>query len=91
MLTQDRSYVPYVVKSPHAVLTDMKTEFGEFVYDLDPQAGDLWAVAGRREYDPVTIDPDDLPVGFRWIQDEEWERLQANDFGNGTDHDERGK
>jgi hypothetical protein len=56
----------------------MKTKDGLTVYDLDPQAGELWAVAGPNGFDPKAIDPDNLPDGFRWVEDEEWEAIQAD-------------
>ena len=55
-----------------AIQTSMKTADGLAIYDLDPQAGELWAVAGPAGVDPRSIDPDSLPEGFRWVEDEEW-------------------
>lgn len=55
--------------------TDMTTHDGLRVYDLDPQASELWAVAGPDGVDPTTIDPDDLPDSFRWVDNDEWETL----------------
>jgi hypothetical protein len=49
------------------------------VYDLDPQASELWAVAGPAGVDPRTIDPDALPAGFRWVDDAEWTTLDNKD------------
>jgi hypothetical protein len=43
-------------------------------YDLDPHASDLWVVAGPHGHDPATIDPDNLPDGFRWVSEDEWEK-----------------
>ena len=57
--------------------TKLRTDDGLTVYDLDPLAGELWAVAGPAGHDPEAIDPDDLPEGFRWVEDDEWSRLQA--------------
>lgn len=57
-----------------AIETKLVTEDGLRIYDLDPQAADLWAVAGPSGVDPKTIDPDNLPTGFRWVNVREWER-----------------
>ena len=58
--------------SPAAITTMLRTADGLIVYDLDPGASELWAVAGPPDVDPMTIDPDDLPNGFRWVDDAEW-------------------
>lgn len=60
-----------------AIQTGTRTFDGLAVYDLDPQASQLWAVAGPDGIDPSTIDPDSLPDGFRWVQREEWEQLEV--------------
>ena len=57
--------------------TELVTHDGLRVYDLVPLAVDLWAVAGPDGVDPATIDPDALPDGFRWLEDDEWPRLNA--------------
>ena len=57
--------------------TNLKTADGFTVYDLDPQAAELWAVAGPDGLDPATIDPDNLPDGCRWVDEAEWTTLQA--------------
>ena len=44
------------------------------IYDLDPQASELWVVAGPDGF-VGEIDPGDLPDGFRWVTGEEWEVL----------------
>lgn len=49
------------------------TGHAERVYDLDPSAAELWAVAGPDGVDPATIDPDNLPPGFRWLSNADWE------------------
>ena len=59
----------------HAINTGKQTQDGLTVYDLDPQASELWAVAGPDGIEPRTIDPDNLPEGFRWVESEEWESL----------------
>lgn len=56
--------------------TDLRTADGLVVYDLDPQASELWTVAGPDGVDPTTIDPDCLPNGFRWVTEYEWQSLQ---------------
>jgi len=45
------------------------------VYDLSPQAAELWVVAGPDGH-TGEIDTDSLPEGFRWVTGEEWEALQ---------------
>ena len=57
--------------------TELVTHDGLRVYDLVPLAVDLWAVAGPDGVDPATIDPDALPDGCRWLDDDEWPRLNA--------------
>ena len=54
----------------------MKTKDGLTVYDLDPQASELWAVAGPEGYQISDIDPENLPDGFRWVSENEWQELQ---------------
>jgi len=61
---------------PHQ--TDLETFDGLTVYDLGP-AGDNLAVAGPDGVDPRTIDPKNLPEGFRWLDDSEWEELRSCD------------
>ncbi len=58
--------------SNKAIATSKITADGLTVYDLDPQAAELWAVAGPAGVDPTTIDPEDLPDGFRWVEGDEW-------------------
>lgn len=41
------------------------------IYDLDPQGGELVAVAGPNGWKISEIDPDNLPKGFRFISNEE--------------------
>ena len=60
-----------------ALRTALVTHDGLRVYDLVPLAVDLWAVAGPDGVDPATIDPDALPEGFRWLEEDEWPRLNA--------------
>lgn len=57
------------------IKTKYKTADGLTVYDIDPQAAELWVVAGPDGH-TGEIDPDDLPEGFRWVTGEEWEALQ---------------
>ena len=47
-------------------------------YDIDPLAAELWVVEGPPGYDPNTIDPDNLPKGWRWISDDEWAKHHTN-------------
>ena len=60
-----------------ATTTNMTTADGLTVYDLDPQASELWAVAGPANWDPSRINPDALPASFRWVEEDEWERLHS--------------
>jgi hypothetical protein len=60
------------------------TKDGLRVYDLDPQAGELWAVAGPAGYKVSDIDPDKLPKGFRWVTNEEWSELENIKVKNRT-------
>lgn len=62
-----------------AIKTDLITADGLCVYDLCPNASELWTVAGPDGVDPATIDIDDLPAGFRVVTDYEWESLQDDD------------
>jgi len=52
------------------------TKDGLRVYDLDPKASELWAVAGPAGYKISDIDPDKLPTGFRWVTNTEWSELE---------------
>ncbi len=54
------------------------TKDGLTIYDLAPQASELWVVAGPAGVDPETIDTDNLPDGFRWVDADEWELLCNN-------------
>ena len=47
------------------------------LYDLDPLAAELWVVEGPRGHRIDEIDPNALPDGFRFIEDEEWPVLEA--------------
>lgn len=60
----------------NAQKTNYKTECGLTIYDLCPLNGELMAVAGPDGFDPVSIDPECLPDGFRWIDGEEWQLAQ---------------
>jgi hypothetical protein len=53
----------------------LTTKDGLTVYDLDPQASELWAVAGPAGFSKSDLDPDNLPDGFRWVTAEEWQEL----------------
>lgn len=57
---------------PNAEATELRTADGLTIYDLEPQAAVLVAVAGPAGHDPRTIDDDDLPEGFRWVGPGEW-------------------
>ena len=59
--------------------TKYKTADGLTVYDIDPNAAELWAVAGPDGF-VGEIDPDDLPEGFRWVDGLEWEALHEVDY-----------
>lgn len=56
----------------------LKTADGLEIYDLDPQASELWVVAGPEGHGGI-IDPDDPPEGFRWVTEEEWQSLQGDE------------
>jgi hypothetical protein len=76
----------------HAKRTSHVTAHGEAVYDLDPQASELWVVAGPAGIDPASIDPDDLPDGCRWVNGDEWEQMVGEDNDGGpTEADLRGE
>lgn len=60
----------------NATTTEYRTRDGLAVYDLDPQASELWAVAGPDGLDPAAIDADNLPAGCRWVSDDEWDQIQ---------------
>ena len=55
----------------------MQTKDGLHVYDLDPASSELWAVAGPAGHDIKAIDPDNLPAGFRWVTEAEWQEIVA--------------
>ena len=57
----------------------LRTDDNLRVYDLDRGASELWVVAGPDGVDPSTIDPNNLPEGFRWVEDDEWEKLGSED------------
>ncbi|MFN7611238.1 MAG: hypothetical protein ACK5QX_09950, partial [bacterium] len=57
--------------------TNKFTKDGLEIYDLDPQASELWAVAGPASHDPKTINPDNLPENFRWVDAWEFNEPQA--------------
>ena len=48
------------------------------IYDLDLQNANLVAVGGPDGVDPWTIDPANMPDGFRWITESEWEEAQED-------------
>lgn len=56
------------------------TKDGLTIYDLDPNASELWVVAGPAGYDVSTINADCLPEGFRWVDDSEWAELQNDRY-----------
>jgi hypothetical protein len=58
-----------------AVKTNILTQDNLRVYDLDPASPHLIAVAGPDGHDPETLDVDQLPPGFRRIEQDEWEEL----------------
>ena len=55
-----------------ASATPYATHNGLRIYDLDPKAGELYAVAGPDGFDPASIDPEALPDGFIWISEDMW-------------------
>jgi hypothetical protein len=58
-----------------AVKTDLLTQDNLRVYNLDPKATEVIAVAGPDGHDPARLDVDDLPEGFRRLGVDEWEEL----------------
>lgn len=56
------------------------TKDGLAIYDLDPNAPELWVVAGPAGCDVKAINTDNLPDGFRWVESDEWESLQSNEY-----------
>ena len=54
------------------IRTTLTTLDGLRIYDLEPEGGSLLACAGPDGYDPSAIDHEDLPDGFRWLEDDEW-------------------
>jgi len=59
-------------RASQAETTDLRTRSGERIYDLDPLASTLWAIAGPDGLDPKTVNIDDLPAGCRWLENDEW-------------------
>lgn len=58
---------------PDARMTDMCVPGTLMtIYHLDPHAESIVAVASESLLDPQRIDPDNLPVGCRWVSDDEW-------------------
>jgi hypothetical protein len=55
--------------------TTYRTKDGLAVYDLDPLASELWAIAGPDGLDETAIDTDNLPDGCRWVDEAEWAAL----------------
>ena len=58
-----------------AVKTTLLTQDNLSVYDLDPQAPEIIAVAGPDGFNPDQIDVHSLPEGFRKIGKDEWQKL----------------
>lgn len=58
-----------------AVKTGLMTQDNLYVYDLDPKATTVLAVAGPDGHDPAQLDLNNLPPGFRRIDSTEWEEL----------------
>ena len=72
----------------NATKTNLRTTDGLCVYDLEPHAAALYAVAGPDGHDARTLaESDSLPDGFRWVSDEEWSALVASttDYRFATD------
>jgi hypothetical protein len=66
----------------YAIKTNKKTADGLTVYDLDPKAAELWAVAGPDGVDPKTIDSENLLEGFRWVTADEWEGFKDGEIND---------
>lgn len=47
-------------------------------YDLDLIVNELWIVEGPEGYDINSIDPHNLPDGFRWISEAEFNNKAEN-------------
>lgn len=74
-----------------AIRTTLTTLDGLRIYDLEPEGGALLACAGPDGYAPAAIDPEDLPAGFRWLEDDEWEDACAREARQSQeDRDEYG-
>jgi hypothetical protein len=58
--------------------TIVNTRDGLKIYDLEPLASELWIVAGPPGHKIAEINPDDLPPGFRWVEEDEWADLQED-------------
>ena len=56
-----------------AYATLRRTADGLVIYNLDPSAGKVFAIAGPAGIDPRFIDAHNLPDCCRWITDDEWE------------------
>ena len=62
------------IHCPNARITDLRIPGTELhIYDLDPQAPMLVAVASERLLDPRQLDTEHLPDDVRWVTDAEWE------------------
>lgn len=58
-----------------AIKTKLPTQDNLSVYDLNPQAPEIIAVAGPDGFNPEELDVDALPEGFRKIGKDEWQKL----------------
>ena len=69
------------IHCPNARMTDLRIPGTALhIYDLDPQASSLYAVASERLLDPRELDPDSLPDDVRWVTDAEWEAASERRF-----------
>lgn len=51
-----------------------KSTDGRYYTDLDPQAGELWVTVGPAPLHlAAEVAADDLPDGWQWVTDAEWE------------------
>ncbi len=61
------------IQNPNARITDLRIPGTDLtIYDLEPQAPMLMAVASERLLDPRELHVEDLPDDVRWVTNAEW-------------------